>query len=486
MSHAKKLVAGVAVIAVAAGAALPGMTGYILENTIQDKVEAAAEKYDFSVSSVELNRGFSETTIAVTLEGEGVRKLSRESLELSGSIQHNALFELPELMTTDLNFTYYTYQQGIQLGLPGTVQGAVSWDGAMVATINTKSLEVPLDPMGAATLLLQPASGTLKAGRTDQNVDLSLKPLNWTLFDNGEQQMSVAVEPSEISISPSGEAWTMQIPAVSLNTTEIEDHVDLTLEDLRFEGEQTTVDQQLSSSLTMSAGQLTIPALEPLHVDKVIEGFTLSSSAENINESAIPKLAVLMKEGTQMGNEEAVEQAAEAFLMDLMAGNPGFALDEFTLNTANGDLAIAFAMAGTDRSRDTLNTILDAQGLTPAQSDKLAYEFMMGMDSSARIALSDELVDWSCQRIGEQAAVEQGATAAEGEFIAGMCKTMADSGEFLSVPCMEIANPQWQGQCMDTMRQVKVVWAESKTLEVAVKDGQLLLNGVEVELPVAM
>ena len=487
MSHAKKLVAGVAVIAIAAGATLPGVTGYILEKNIQDRLEQSAAKYDFSVSSIELNRSFGETDVEITLEGEGVRKLSQESLSISGSIQHNSVFALPALMTADLEFTYHTFQQGIQLGLPGAVLGTISWNGSVDAAINTDSLELPLDPMGVTTLILEPASGQLWIGdRNEPNVALDLSQLNWTLTDDGEQVMSVSVEPSKITVSSTGETWTMAAPSLSMNLSEHQETADLTLQALNLTGQQTTENQMLNSQVSMSAGQLTIPALEPMKADKVIEGFTLSSSVENVTEDSISQLAILMKESNLLDNQEAVEKAAKEFLVDLSAGNPRFALDDFTLKTTNGDLGIAFAVEGTDQSRDVLNTIVEFQHLSREQEDELANQFMLGMNSSAKVTLSDDLVNWSCERVGEQVSIEQGASAAEAEFIGSMCKTMADSGEFLSVPCMEITDPKQQAQCMDTMSEVKVVWAESKTLEVAYKEGQLMLNGAIVELPAAM
>ncbi|OED46756.1 hypothetical protein ACH42_03450 [Endozoicomonas sp. (ex Bugula neritina AB1)] len=486
MSHAKKLMAGVVAVAVTAGAVLPGITGYILENNIQERLELSADKFNFSVSSVEINRSFNETVVDILLEGEGVRRLSHESLELSGSIQHNTIFSLPDLLLAELDFTYYTYQQGIQLGLPGSVLGTVSWNGSVKADIDTESLELPLDPMGTSTLLVAPTSGLLKVDGRSKGIALELNQLHWTVRDTNALVMSVSMEPSQVTISPSGDVWSMNIPSVSMSTTEGTKSSDLTLEEISVEGEQTSDQQMISSNVAISAGQLTVPALEPIKADKVIEGFTLSSSVENVTESSITQLASLMKEVDLLDNQEAVKKAAREFLVELSKGNPRFALDDFTLRTTNGDLGISFDAEGTDQSQSVLNTIINSQPLTPEQEDALSYQFMIGMNSSAKIVLSDDLVDWSCKRIGEQVAVEQGATAAEGELMGGMCKTMADSGDFLGVPCMEMTDSQQQTQCMETMNQVKVVWAESKTLEVVLKDGELTLNGTPLELPATL
>ena len=67
-----------------------------------------------------------------------------------------------------------------------------------------------------------------------------------------------------------------------------------------------------------------------------------------------------------------------------------------------------------------------------------------------------------------------------------MCNAMASSGDFLMLPCMDIADPDAQAQCLKAMEQAKTVWSESKALNLALKEGELLLNGAPIVLPVSI
>ena len=160
------------------------------------------------------------------------------------------------------------------------------------------------------------------------------------------------------------------------------------------------------------------------------------------------------------------------------------ALDNFTLKTTNGDLSVSFGLESTDKLSEALEPLVTATTLTPDQKQQLGQQLMASISSSASVRLTDDIIEWGCQQLGSSMAKEQGATPSEGEMMGNICRSLADSGDFLVMPCMDITNPQQQQQCVASMEEARAVWTEKKELNLAIKEGQFYLNGAAITFPV--
>ncbi len=485
MSKVKKLIAGSVVAIGAFGAAFPAITGVMLENSINERLEEVAEKYSFSVSSVEMARGFDATTVDIVFEGSGLKKIARESLIVTGVIKHSTIFNLPEIYTSDLDFTYSSVHHGVKIDLPGTIRGALNWDGSALADFSTDAFELPVDSAARATLLQAPVAGKLVVD-VSQGVVLDTEQLRWNISGQTQPVINATLDNVQVRVSPNAEHWAVSVPALSMTLKAPGYQQRLSIEDIAINGEEKVENNLLNTRVDFSAGQFSIPALANIKADKVIEGFSSSSSVENLSLEAITELISLIRAAELPDNTEATDSAAKKFMMELSKTNPRFALEDFTLKTSHGDISLSSEVAGTDRSRQLLKQLTESDGLSVEVMGKRSTEFLMALNSSLKVSLSDELLDWSCKRIGEQVVRERGGKAAEGKMIGSMCSSMAKSGEFLSMSCMTMQNTKKQAQCIDTMNQVKNSWVESNTLEVALKDGQLLLNNVVLDMPLTI
>lgn len=486
MNPAQKIAAGAAVVAVASG--LPAITGYMLEKSINDQLEGTAGKYNYSVSSVSIDRSFKETNVDIILEGKNMRQLSKESLHISGTLKHGNIFNLPTATTADLDFTYYLYQEGIRLGLPGTAQGQISWNGNMDASLNTEALELPLDPAGITTMVLKPASADLmvRGGYDERKVKVNFDNLSWDINENNELMGIVSLASPRLNYFTETNQWNMSIPSLSIGLDDGNEIVPLTLAEIEVSGEQQSDNGLIQSTVSVDTGALTLPSMTRLQAENVVAGFTITSSVENVSETSISHLADLLQGINLPDNEEAITHSTKNFLLELTKNNPKVALDEFTLKTTSGNLSFSFDMEASEKISLLVEELVAMETVTPGQEDIFLMRMIEGLNTSARVTLSDDLLDWGCDRMGEQMAFEKGASPLQAQMVGSMCKTLAKSGDFLNVACMQAQNPIYQYQCVTAMNQAKTVWVEERSLELALKEGRLMLNGAALELPVSM
>lgn len=486
MNPAKKIAAGVAVAVVAAATALPYITGYMLENSIKEQLNGTAEQYNYSVSSVSINRSFTETTIDIALEGDNLRQLSGESLLLKGTLQHSGIFSLPDIARGDFHYTWYIFQEGVRLALPGTVKGSVNWHGDIRAELTAEGMELPLDASARATMSIQPvtASMTVTGKYGERKVQLEPDTLSWDIKEQGKQLGTITLAPSKLTYCNETRNWSMDIPSTSLNIYDEKDSAFLTIEDIELSGHQYSEDGLIRSNISLETGAFQIPELAHLNDGQLIEGISLSSSIENISQSAIKSLTKMYQELNLPDNDERIEELAQDFLVKLTQNNPRFALDDFTIKTANGSVGLAFNIESGEQINKLVTDLAELEYMTEEQENVFLLLLAEGLTSSAKITLSDKMLDWTCDRVGEQVAFEQGSSPMQARLVGGMCKTLAKNGDFLNLACLQTQNPIYQYQCTNTVEQAKKVWISDRSLEFRLEGGKLMINDAILELPV--
>ena len=499
MSKIKKIAAGTAITAVCAAVlGMPGLTGYILEHKIQNQLATTAEKYSFSVASVEVDRQFSDSTVNIVLKGKGLRALSQESVELTGTFKHSGLFDLPALVTGDLNFNYSINSSGLKIEIPGTAKGSLSWNGLINAEMQTADIDIPLDHSNAITAHVTPISWVIAtdAATTERKLSVDLSEHNW-IFKDQSAVISYNVAPSNIMISDSGDAWSMTVPQATLSTLPYGSEnrtVLFSLTDIGMSSEINSTDGLMNGRSTLQTGPLVMPPLANINAANIITGINMTSSFGNLDESAIASIIGFVQQLSQLDQQtlaqptsrKAIETAMIQAFQELSRENPHLAIDEFAIKTANGDISFSFDLKSNEQLTALLGQLLEMSEPDPTSQQKMNQQMMTAFSSSASLKLTDDLIDWSCQRIGENIAKKQGASPAEGQAMSTMCKSMADSGDFLVMPCMDIANAQQQSQCTTAMEEARRVWSESKELNLALDKGQLTLNGAPITLPTSI
>ena len=486
MNPAKKIAAGAAVIVVAAATGLPAVTGYMLENSIKEQLAGTAEQYNYSVSSVSVNRSFAETTVDIELEGDNLRQLSRESLHIKGALQHSGIFSLPTIAKGDFDYTYHIYQEGIRIALPGTVKGSINWQGNMQAELTAEGMELPLDATASATMTIHPITAAMSvAGKYgERKVKMDLDTLSWDIKDEGELAGSISLAPSQLAYSNKTRNWQLDIPSASLNIPDENGATPLSVADIKLVGHQYSEDGLIQSNISLETGAFHIPELAHLNDGNLIEGITLTSSIENISQISIKHLTELFQELNLSHNDELIAELAKNFLVELTQNHPRFALDDFTIKTANGSLGLAFNIESGEKVSKLIADLAELEYLSPEQESAFIYTLAQGVNSTTKITLSDEMLDWGCDRMGEQVAFDQGGSQLQAQMVGSVCKTLAKSGDFLNLACLQAPNPIYQYQCSNTVEQAKKVWVSDRSLELTLEEGKLMFNGAVLELPV--
>ena len=486
MNPAKKIAAGIAVVAVATAAGLPAITGHMLENSIKEQLPGTAEQYHYSVSSVSVNRSYTETTVEITLEGYDLRQLSRESLEITGTLQHANIFSLPNIAHGDFDYTYSIYQEGVRTELPGTVKGAIDWQGNIQAELVAEGVELPVDTVTSTTMTIQPvtASMTVTGNYGEREVKMALDTLSWSIQEYGEELGAISLAPSQLGYSSKTSQWHLDVPLASLNQLEDDGVAPLTVENIKINGHQSSENDLIHSSIHMETGAVIIPELEHLNGGKLIEGFAMKSSIDNVSQSAIQHLSRLFQALNVPGHYEEIEELSNNFLVELTRHNPRFALEDLSIKTANGDISLAFHIESDEKVSTLMTELAEFGYLAPGEEDEFMLRLAEGLSSSAKITLSDEMLDWACDQVGEQVAFEQGGSQVEARLFGGMCKTLTKSGDFMRFACREASTPSYQYQCTRTVEQAKKLWQSDRSLELTLEEGQLMLNGSDLELPI--
>ena len=477
-SSRSKWMTGVAGLAGIAVLGMPALNGMILEGRLQNEFVNLAEQNDFHVESLSVERGYSSTELSVNLEGTGLRKVNGQGIVLSGSLQHGSLFSAPGIVSGDLDVSYHIYEQGVRIDMPGTITGTMSLNGSVDARITYEGFELPLDPGAQLTLDIAPSEGQLNVSRSGHMV-ADMKPASWTLLESNEPLIRMDMSASTFEFNGSEQSWSMTIPEVSYTAPFVSTDVLMVVDQFLAEGQQFAEGEQLSSQVSLTTGPVSVPFLAEEGLDSLIEETRMRSRVENLDRAVIERIPELLGRGDSE-NTLSGEEAAQ-WLVDVVATQPRMVLEELSVQTTKGRIALAFDMAGTEKTAEFVQRLIDNPPQNAIEEDLMTYEAMQSLAMSASVQLSDDLIEWGCEAIPQQMIKEQGGQPAEAGLYTAMCQAMANSGEFLTLSCLQFTDPQQQQQCLTSMQQARDVWVESKTLEMALEDGTIRLNGTDLK-----
>ena len=473
----KKWITGIAGLTGIAVLGMPVVNGFILEGRLANDLVSLAEQNDYVVEHLSIDRSYGQTELALTLQGAGLRKINGQSIELSGILNHGSIFSAPGRISGDLDINYYAYEQGVRFVMPGTLSGSLSLSGTVNASLTTEGIELPLDPGAVMTVRVDPVAGKLKAGRSGV-VAVDMEPLTWTVHENNKPMFRMAMNSPRVELSTREQSWSMTAPEVSYSLPSVSDDVLMVIDNFLAEGQQTTVDQQVSSRIDLTTGPVTMPLLTEQGLDNLVEAVAVRSSVENLDRTLMERIPELLGRG-DAEQVMSVEDASQ-WLIDLVASQPRLAIEELSVQTSKGRFALAFDLSGTEKTSDFIQELLANPPQNQMEESLMTYAAMQSLAVSASVNLSDELLDWGCEYVPQQIVQEQGGQPAEAVMYSAMCQAMVTSGDFLSVSCLQFEDARQQMQCLNNMKQAKTVWQDSKTLKMALEDGVLMLNGAEL------
>ena len=327
------------------------------------------------------------------------------------------------------------------------------------------------------TLKVDPAAGELHSNRSG-NIAVEMEPLSWTVHENSEPLIRMAMNSPRIELSPQEQSWSMVASEVSYSLPSISDDVLMVVDNFVAEGEQKTEDQQLSSRLSLTTGAVTMPLLAEQGLDNLVEAVTISSRVENLDRNLLERIPELLGRG-DAEQSMSVDDASQ-WLIDLMVTQPRVAVEELSVQTSKGRIALAFDLAGTEKTTEFVQQLIANPPQTQVEESLMTYAAMQSLAMSASVNLSDDLLEWGCEYVPQQMVQEQGGQPAEAVLYSAMCQTMVNSGDFLTASCLQFQDSAQQMQCLNNMQQAKTEWQESKTLKMALEDGVLSLNGAEL------
>ncbi|KEQ13608.1 hypothetical protein GZ77_14920 [Endozoicomonas montiporae] len=456
---------------------MPALNGFLLEGRLNNDLIALAEQHDYRVESLEINRGYGSTELELSLQGTGLRKINGQSLELAGTLEHGNFFSVPGMISGDLDISYHAYEQGVRFTMPGTLSGSMNLNGSVSARLTTEGIELPLDPGAVLTLQVAPAAGQLTSHRSG-TIAVDMEPLMWTVTENSEPLFVMDMNSPVMEFSTRQQSWSMTAPEVSYSMPAVSSDVLLVVDNIQAEGRQTSDDDQVNSHFAVNTGPVQVPSLSEQGLDSLIEGVTVRSSVENLDRKLLERIPELLGRGD--AEQLMSVHDASQWLLDLVTSQPRVAVDELAVQTSKGSFAFAFDLAGTDKTRAFVQGLLDNPPQTLVEESLMAHAALQSMAMSASVHLSDDLLDWGCEFIPQQIVQEQGGQPAEAVLYSTLCNTMVNSGDFLTMSCLQFQEAEQQMQCLNSMQQAKGAWKESRTVKMALEDGQLLLNGVEL------
>ena len=476
----KKILAGVAFIATAGAVALPAVNGMILEGRLRNHLQELASNNDYAIETLDIQRGFSATELAINLQGTGLRKVNGQSVEVSGTLDHASLFSLFELMSGELDIHYYSYEQGVRFSLPTKVSGSMTLNGSFTGHFSTEGLELPLDPGPVLTMQVEPASGIVTAPGSGKPVTVDIDPVAWTVLEKNQPVSQFEISNARMEVLATEPQWQVHVPQLVYSIPADDTAVVMRVSDVQAYGQQQTDGQNISSRVSFSTGSVDIPVLENTGLEGLIKGLTITSSVENLDRNLLERIPELIG---RIGVEPMSGEESAAWLVDLLGSQPKINLEELSVDTRQGKIALSMNLAGTEKTAGFAQQLLDNPPTTLVEESLMSLAALESIAASASVSLSDDLLDWGCDYLPRNYVEETGGKPAEALFYTGMCRVMADNGDFLSLSCLQFADNQQQTLCLDNMEQAKKNWRESKTLEVALKNGVLMLNGVELTSP---
>ena len=451
--------------------ALQPISGYLLQNQIQQRVQQLATTHEFAISHLQTTPSFNSTTVDIKLTGVGMRALSKESITISGTIHHKSILKLPVLYKTDLQTNYHIESNGGSVNYPATLQGNIDWHGNTHQTIQIKGSLMEL--ASSTELDIADVNGTvyLNLFQKNQGIIMDFNPHKATVKESGTDLLTITTAPSSLFLSDNGDSH-YQTSSVTFQMVNLPHS--LTVDNLMINNRYRHNGQLLSASTRIKTDHWHMPFLKEMQIDETLKGVVLSSSINNISMNAL----------TQLANIATLPDAPAAmlaqFLTELSATTPQIALDEFSLKTSIGDITMSASLAAVQPAFAKL-----LQQVMTNNPDKLSNmvsedTLLQAMDTSISFTVSDNLITWGCEQFTNMSTAEADVSAAEAQLMMSMCSGLMQSGNFINLACTEMPDAIVQAQCLSAAEKVKQQWGMDRTLTLTLNKGQLLLNGVSL------
>ena len=488
MSQRKKLVLSLGLIAGVAGATtllLPAISGKIINDQLSRQIQTIAETNHYTVTQLELNKGYTQTHLTARLEGTGLRELNGESITLEGVVHHGTLLSLPTMASASLDMHYAMDQVGMELGVPGKIELSQGWGGHTKVTVEASEYSIPLDPESDLQLQLDGTRATYDSS-TQQGTDitLNLTPADWKIVESGEVAGAISFSDGVLTLQNGFNQWHMTMPEVTLSgVTPIGLQTLLKLTDLNISSNEQLEEDLLSSTVQVKTGEVLIPMVPIPGGQNFIQNLDIQISAENLSVSAMKKLISIGQSmdsvEAETGREELLDVAVE-FTRHL----PRFAIDNIDLKTVHGDVSLGFSLQGNQHSGKLLTQYLNNPPVTEADSQAMSKQALNAINSTVSFSATDSMISWGCEHFGSASAMADGNPPSHAKRMTALCQDMAISGDFLLMACdteVDIARKQL---CLKAMEDVRKPWVEERKLMFRLEEGIFSINDVPVELPV--
>ena len=464
---------------------LPAISGHLINGQLSRQIQAIADTNHYTVSQLELDKGYTETHLTARLEGKDLRELNGESITLEGTIHHGTLLSLPDMATAILDLHYAMNQEPMQLDVPGKLTLIQGWGGRTRVSVAAGAYSIPLDPESDLELQI---AGTQAAYDSDMQdgsgTTLTLTPVEWKILERGEQAGGISFSEGVLTLENGFNQWRMTVPELGVTgVTPIGMQPLLSISDLKLSSNEQVENDLLSSTARLETGAVVIPMMPIPSGKEFINSLAIQFSAENLSVPALQKLISIGQSmdslEAEQGREELLEVAVE-FTQHL----PRFAIDSIDLDTVQGSVSLGFSVQGNQHTGDLLTKYLNEPPVTEADSQAMSQQALNAFNSTVSFSATDSMLNWGCEHFGSAAAMADGNPPSHAKRMATICQEMATSGNFLMMACdteVDIARKQL---CLTAMEEVRKPWVEERKLMFRLEEGIFSINDVPIELPV--
>ena len=442
--------------------AMPGISGVIATQAAERELPSLVETYGYTVQELSFDCGFSSTRVNVELVGEGLKALNQESVTISGELTHGGISLFPTMVSGDLDVSM---QQGLgeePFSLTGDLVADVSWFGREKGEFTLAPVVLPIDSEAGAVVALDEYTVSFDSeNRVADTYSLDVSQASLRVAESGYEVLGVEVAPSTVSFTPEAHEWRLKTPEVVLNIPRQNGSV--TIEDAVMGGADETVGDLVSSHGLFETGKIYLsPEGKPL-----LESIQARTSLDNISLSALGELFELVDR-----SDMAQPEDAEKIIINLLKGLPRYSLDQLNIDTGRGSIDISFDVAATEKTAPAVQGLLDNPPVTGVEEYFAVQKVMNNIRSKARIQVTEPLIGWGCEVVSAQ----QTRDPVQLQIMAGGCKGLIESGQFLNMVCVDKG---WE--CAEKMEEVREIWEKDRSLEVVLDEGEMTLNSVEFE-----
>ncbi|MCL6270030.1 YdgA family protein [Sansalvadorimonas sp. 2012CJ34-2] len=442
--------------------ALPGISGIVANNFVENDLKAMAESSSYSIAEMSLDRGFSSTQVSVVLQGEGLRELNQESIEITGELSHSGIAGFPEMVSGQFDVTVIQGRGKDRLELAGDIESSLSWLGREQVAVDMSPVIFPVDPESGSLVAIDEYRVSYDSDNNQPDAySLQLTDINLRVAEAGYEVATIDIAPSALKYSPASREWLLEAPELEMGVPNEATRV--TVENVTVGGSEKTVGGVASSEGFFETGKM---YLSP-EGESLLESVKAKASLENIRVSALGELLKAI-DGADAAGQKSTQTAVIELLQDL----PRYSLDELMVDTGHGSITMNFDVAATKNTAKVVQSLIDNPPQNEVQEYLAAQNVLNNVRSSARVKVTEELIGWGCDMVSAM----QTQDPVQLPMMAGACKGLVDGGHFLNMACVQSG---WE--CAEKMKKVQAVWEKDRSLELILDEGRMTLNNVEFD-----